>query len=622
MTNYRSLVGQKIKKVSSNPSDTLDGQVWYNTTEKKLKGLPQLQAWASTGPLSVARGFVGSTGTQAAALCIGGLTPAPTILSNVEEYNGAGWGAGGSLPAGTYGLGAAGTQTAALIFGGSTSSAKVANSYTYNGSSWTATPNSMNTARDQLVGGGTQTSALAVGGRESSAMVTNMEEWNGTSWSNLTAMSQARGYAMANGPETAFFIASGATGNNGGTPMTNLTEEYDGSSLSSGANVNTARSAGGAAGDSSAGLIWGGWTGASPGLVLNCEKYDGTSWSEIVDLATVKRGAGSGSGTSNTAAIAAGNYGPPATTTSEEFTQSGTVTTPAAWSSGGNMNTARGGTNGTSGDKSAGATFGGQTPGGRSNATELYDGSSWTNGTNTPAARRTYLVTGTQTASLLCGGQPPTPTANGDAETFEFDGSSFTDTGDINNARDNAAGAGTQTAGLAIGGRTRPGSTFVPNNNVEEYNGSSWSNANTLPAANSSSTSATGPQTAAIYALANPAYVASYDGTNWTAISATQAMPNSYTGTGVAGTSSSDAYMGGGEEPGGTRHGFVQNYDGTSWASSASFSTTRNSFGYNGSSPSQLICGGQAGPAGGFTNNTEEFSVETTALNVKTLTTS
>ena len=43
-------------------------------------------------------------------------------------------------------------------------------------------------------------------------MLTNMEEWNGTSWSNLTVMSQVRGYAQAHPmgkPETAFFIASG-----------------------------------------------------------------------------------------------------------------------------------------------------------------------------------------------------------------------------------------------------------------------------------------------------------------------------------------------------------------------------------------------------------------------------
>ena len=38
MTNYRSLVGQKIKKVSSDPSNPLEGQIWYNTTSGTLKG--------------------------------------------------------------------------------------------------------------------------------------------------------------------------------------------------------------------------------------------------------------------------------------------------------------------------------------------------------------------------------------------------------------------------------------------------------------------------------------------------------------------------------------------------------------------------------------------------------
>ena len=95
-------------------------------------------------------------------------------------------------------------------------------------------------------------------------------------------------------------------------------------------------------------------------------------------------------------------------------------------------------------------------------------------------------------------------------------------------------------------------------------------------------------------------------------------MPSSYTGTAVAGTDSSNAYLGGGEEPGGSRHGFMQKYDGTSWATQPSMATGRNSYGFNGSSPALLVCGGQADP--GYTNATEEFSVETTAINVKTLT--
>ena len=285
-----------------------------------------------------------------------------------------------------------------------------------------------------------------------------------------------------------------------------------------------------------------------------------------------------------------------------------------AWSSGGNMNTARGGTNNAAGDKAAGVTFGGQVTPGRSNATEEYDGSSWTSVTNTPQARRSYLVTGTQTASLLCGGQPPTPTAIGDAETFEYDGSSFTETSDINTQRDSCAGAGTQTAGLAIGGRTRSGTSWVSSTSVEEYNGSSWTEVNALPTANVSASNATGPQTAAIFGLANPAYVASYDGTNWTAITASQVIPSSYGGTGVAGTSSSNAYLGGGEEPGGTRHGAVQYWNGTAWLTAPSFATARNSFGITGASTAMLIMGGQGDP--GYVATTEEFTSEITTRSV------
>lgn len=615
MTNYRSLVGQKIKKVSSNPSDALEGQVWYNTTEKKLKGLPQLQAWASTGPLNTARGFVGSTGTQAAALCIGGLTSAPTILSDVEEYNGSGWGAGGSLPAGTYGLGAAGTQTAALIFGGSTSSAKVANSYTYNGSSWTATPNSMNTARDQLVGGGTQTSALAVGGRESSAMVTNMEEWNGTSWSNLTAMSQARGYAMANGPETAFFIAGGATGNNAGTPMTNLTEEYDGSSLSSGANVNTARSAGGAAGDSSAGLIWGGWTGASPGLVLNCEKYDGTSWSEIVDLATVKRGAGSGSGTSNTAAIAAGNYGPPATTTSEEFTQSSNVITGAVFASGGTANTSRrqlGYT--TNSPQNDFMGYGGFSPSGFINNSETYDGTSWSEGNNLNESKGQLAGAGESSSAALAFG------GNGsNANTEEYNGTSWSEQNNMNTGRYELGGAGTQTAGLAVAGESASSGTTTL---TEHYNGTSWTTSGTMNTARRENDAA-GTQTAAIVAGGGtPSAIANtetYNGSSWTSVNSK--ITASVAPRTMGGPTSQTAAITNGGQAGSGGFTSTEQWNGTNFVTGPNMNQQRFSHTAGGSIAAGIVAFGDA-PTPAMLKTSEEFTGETTALNVKTLTTS
>ena len=37
MATYRSIVGQKIKKVTSDPSNPIEGQMWYNSTSGNLK---------------------------------------------------------------------------------------------------------------------------------------------------------------------------------------------------------------------------------------------------------------------------------------------------------------------------------------------------------------------------------------------------------------------------------------------------------------------------------------------------------------------------------------------------------------------------------------------------------
>ena len=618
MSTYKNLIGKDVNFLTTDPdNDAAEGQIWYNSTSNVFKDLITSEAWASTGSLSTARGFVGSTGTQTAALCIGGLTTAsPPIISNVEEYNGAGWSAGGSLPAETYGLGAAGTQTAALIFGGSTPSAKVANSYTYNGSSWTATPNSMNTARDQVVGGGTQTSALAVGGRTPpAAMQTNLEEWNGTSWSNLPAISQARGYAQANGPETAFFIASGAAGPNGGEPYTNETENYDGTSLSTGSNVNTARGAGGAAGNSANALIFGGSHPGSPNL--QTEKYDGTSWSETADLATVKKGAGSGSGTVNTAAIAAGNYGPPPTTTSEEFTQSVNVITAAAWASGGALpSPGRQGYGVGTGTQTASIIAGGPPD---STQNQFYDGSSWTNLASIPSGVTNSQGFGDSEELLMAGGNTGAPYS---ALTYVYSrpGNSWTavsSPGNINTARGLGAGCGAlSTAGIIAGGDI-PGYTTA----TESWNGSTWTTVNALPTATGNGVGSCGTQTAGlIWSGQNPGDPTAeetyeWDGTNWT--SSGNRLIGVRAVRGGAGTQTAALTFGGWLDPGGSVS--TEGYDGTSWSTRPNMAgAAANNF-QTGTQTAALRAGGTDGP--GYTA-VEEFTGETTALNIKTITTS
>ena len=44
MSTYREIVGKKIRKVTSDPSTGIDGQMWYNSTTGSIRGLAILKA--------------------------------------------------------------------------------------------------------------------------------------------------------------------------------------------------------------------------------------------------------------------------------------------------------------------------------------------------------------------------------------------------------------------------------------------------------------------------------------------------------------------------------------------------------------------------------------------------
>ena len=138
-----------------------------------------------------------------------------------------------------------------------------------------------------------------------------------------------------------------------------------------------------------------------------------------------------------------------------------------AWSSGGNMGTARYNLAG-SGTQTAGLASGGGSLTSVTSATEEYNGSAWTGGGNLGTARRQLGGAGPQTSALAFGGKP---NANNNAmsNNEEYNGSSWTAGGSLGTARRFTSGAGTQTAGLAVAGFTPPATTVC-----EEYNGSSW----------------------------------------------------------------------------------------------------------------------------------------------------
>jgi len=87
----------------------------------------------------------------------------------------------------------------------------------------------------------------------------------------------------------------------------------------------------------------------------------------------------------------------------------------------------------------------------------------------------------------------------------------------------------------------------------------------------------------------------------------------------LAGTGTQTASLAmGGETPSVT--GTTEKYDGTSWVSAPSMSTARFGSGGAGTQTAGLVFGGT--PGSGVTAATEEFTGETSADNVKTITTS
>ena len=628
MSTYKEIVGKKIKKVTSDPSDSVDGQMWYNSTTGSIRGLAIVSAWASSGSMITARGYGAANGTQTASLYTGGLEPGGTYYSNTEEYNGSGWSTGGALPTQNYAAGSAGTQTAALFFGGSNNPGGITvNTYTYNGSSWTATPNSLNLGRDYICGTGTQTSALAYCGRVTSpslAAVTNFEEWNGSSWTALTAAPTAVALTMGNGPETAAFFASGGT-NNGGPPYLSTTQEFNGSTLSAGGNVNTGRSAGGAAGDSSAGLIFGGDVGGTS--QTKTETYDGTSFSEIADMSTAMRGMGNGSGATNVAAVASASYGPPALGTTEEFTSSTNVITAAAWASGGNLNTARNAT-AASGTQTAALCAAGQEGPGSTNPsakTEEYDGTSWSEQNDLGTARFYISGSGIQTASLAVAGRTgPGPNF---AKTLveEYDGSSWSEQNDIPTAANGMMGAGTQTAAVHFGGISSPGGSSLTG--TYEYDGTNWTTGGSLPTG-AKYGMGVGTQTAVLHAGGGAADSFYYNGTSWSDQSSSLLLQNNpvymHYG-GMSGTQTAALLAGGGNPSSGAASALTQGWDGSVWFSQPSLGTARfyGAQGGAGTSTAGIAFSGQAAaPPYANLTATEEFTPESTAGNVKDFTTS
>ena len=316
MATYKEIKGTQIEVLASDPSNPVEGQVWYNSTSTALKGSIRTAsgAWATGGSLNTGRRAMGGAGIQTAALGFGGNSnpgspPYSVDIAFTEKYNGSTWSEESDLNTarGYAARGSGGTQTSALFYGGTPPSV-LAYTESWNGSSWTV-KNTLNTGRYNLGGAATDnTSALAFGGIYNPGQIQLVtESWNGTNWTAVNDMNLARSQIAGFGIATSAIAATGEDPSG----RVKITELWNGTNWTEVNDTNAVRSGAGAAGAvNTAGLIFGGFE-SSPvdSNVGKTETWNGTNWTEEADLSgPVYYQQQTGAGTS-TAAISFGGEG-------------------------------------------------------------------------------------------------------------------------------------------------------------------------------------------------------------------------------------------------------------------------------------------------------------------------
>jgi hypothetical protein len=330
MTTYKEIKGTQIEVLASDPSNPVEGQVWYNSTSNVLKGSVRttVGAWASAPNMNTARSSGGGSpaGNYQAALFSGGYT-GTTETGVVESYNGTSWTEVNDLNKARYDIGGAGTYTSALAFGGQPSGSPPAllnNNESWNGTNWTEV-NDLTTSVQQAGGvGASNTSALAFGGygpTPGGPQVALTESWNGSNWTEVNDLNQARGYLGGIG------IATAALGFGGSLfPGTSAnTELWNGTNWTEVNNLNVSKEGQRGAGNSgnTAGLC----IGQTPTAPLgDTEEWNGTNWTEVNPLNTVRFN-GRGTGTTSKALYYGGQAPSGRSVATEEWTAAGAAVT-------------------------------------------------------------------------------------------------------------------------------------------------------------------------------------------------------------------------------------------------------------------------------------------------------
>ena len=256
MGTYKEVRGTHIVSVTSDPPSPVNGQMWYNSTERVIKGFTSNPAgtWSTTTPMNTARhSAAGGCGanTEAALVFGGGPPPAPGAVAITEQWNGSTWTEVADLNTARAYVGGAGNYTSAIAAGGDGYSG---NSESWNGSSWTNITTSPNTGHTQAGAGADNEDALFFGG---SPYASNNKTvyWNGSGWTALGNLNTARHVGAGSGKT---YTAALATGGESPSGYLGINESFNGTSWTEVNDLNTSRSYSAADGTQTSTLFFGG----------------------------------------------------------------------------------------------------------------------------------------------------------------------------------------------------------------------------------------------------------------------------------------------------------------------------------------------------------------------------
>ena len=84
MTTYKGIKGFSIQTVAGDPSNNIAGQMWYNSSARKIRiGKTTAASWSTGGNLNQARVGLGAFGSQTANAVFGGFNPPAIKLAVV-----------------------------------------------------------------------------------------------------------------------------------------------------------------------------------------------------------------------------------------------------------------------------------------------------------------------------------------------------------------------------------------------------------------------------------------------------------------------------------------------------------------------------------------------------------